>query len=159
MVIKKDFRNYSSIAVTVNTRSHSYQKMRETSQGVPRGRGRNDTPPIVAGFIEGLLAPILELFSALILSAAQSSSTSFFSTGIIASDALVLLLVDFTRNVIIGSSRSQFAVGNIVGNVFGLLIFGGVVLQDSGEAIVESVFLTAALLVSFLLSVYLTLRD
>lgn len=123
---------------------------------MPGHGGQSDTPPIIGGFIVGLLAPVFELIGSLMWSAFRSAAPDIWGTGILLSGAVIIVVVDLFRNVIIGLSRSEFAVGNVFGSIIGLILFGGVIFQDSGEAFFESVLLTLALTGSFVLSLYLT---
>ncbi len=119
-----------------------------------------DYPPIILGFIEGLMAPILEVLIVMLLLVGsliqQATNVNSPNIPLMAS---IFLIVDFVRNIIIGLSRSQFAVGNAIGNFLGLWLFLGVIGSVSPEAATNSILLAVALFFSLGISVYLYIRN
>lgn len=115
-----------------------------------------NTPPIIAGFVEGLLAPVSELIAAVLLTAGfQISQTTGGSSSFLALGAAIFLAIDFIRNIALGLSHSQFAIGSVAGNIFGIWIFYTAVASISQDAATESLLLTLALVISFIVGLVL----
>ena len=113
----------------------------------------------VSGIVEGMVAPLLELLSSLLFSASLKVSESASGpTWYLGTIVVIVIIADFVRNVLLGVSRSQFALGNIFGNIAGLFIFFGVINSISKEAASESLLLTIALIASYGLGVYIYWR-
>jgi len=117
-------------------------------------------PVIVTGFIEGLFAPVSEL----ILSVFITTGYLFLDimrSGIGASNIFnimsltfgLIILIDFIRNIIIALMANQFAIGNIIGNFFGLFIFYGAISAASPESAYTSVFGTTIMSLSLIIGI------
>jgi hypothetical protein len=115
----------------------------------------SDYPPIVAGFVEGLLAPIFELVFCVLVTALNAVSSATGSPNLALFVAL-LSIMDIVRNIALGLSHSQFAIGNAVGNVFGLFLFYGAISSVSNEAANNSLLLTVILVVSLVIGIVIT---
>jgi hypothetical protein len=116
----------------------------------------NNYPPIVAGFIEGLFAPVVELVVGVIitsLTAASSAMGALNMTGLIA----LISIVDILRNILSCLLHTQFAIGNVMGNIFGIVFFYGAISYVSSEAANSSLLLTIILAISLLVGVVITI--
>lgn len=82
----------------------------------------NKEPPIIAGFIEGLLAPVFELLFCVVITALNAVSSTMGSPNLLGFVAL-LSIIDVVRNIGLGLSKSQFATGHLIGSIFGILLF------------------------------------
>lgn len=103
-------------------------------------------PPIIAGFLEGLVAPVVELVVVSIISAFIRAANSINAPSTPLWLLLVgFLLVDYVRNVIVGLVGGSFAIGSLAGNILGLILFYNVVSVVSQEAATDSLLLTIAL--------------
>jgi hypothetical protein len=116
----------------------------------------SNTPPIVAGFIEGLLAPLSELLIGIIITALNAVNSAMGSPNLSGFIALISI-VDFVRNILLGLSASQFALGNLIGNIFGIVLFYGLISSVSSEAANYSMLLTIILAISWGVGAYLWL--
>jgi hypothetical protein len=115
-------------------------------------RHGQSAPAFIAGFVEGLLAPVFELVVVVILSAFAQAGQGL-STGAPPFYLFLALLfiIDLVRSVAIGLSHSEFAVGNVIGNVFGIYIFYSSLSTVSAQAANDSLIFTVAMVVSFVL--------
>jgi hypothetical protein len=118
-------------------------------------RGSN-TPPIVAGFIEGLLAPLVELVSGVMVTALNAVGSAMGSTNLSGFVALISI-ADFVRNILLGLSASQFALGNLIGNILGIVLFYGSINSVSSEAANYSLLLAVILTISWVVGACLWL--
>lgn len=123
----------------------------------------NRTPAIFVGFGEGFLAPIVELVVGVLIGATLLvSETVSSATGTanipnnIGLTFTIIASVDIIRNIIISFSHSQFAIGNIAGNICGLFLFYGSISVVSPESANSSVFWTIIMLISLIIGVFLT---
>lgn len=116
----------------------------------------SDAPPIVAGFFEGLFAPVLEVIFDVILTAFSKVSST---TGAwIVLFAVLLFVMDIVRNVLLGLKHNQFAIGNLAGNICGLFLFYGTISSISSEAANNSILLTAILASSLVIGIIIYVR-
>lgn len=121
------------------------------------------TPAIVAGFAEGFLAPVVELLAGILIGASLLiSDTMSSATGTPSlSNNLTLIFtiiacVDILRNIFVSFSHTQFAIGNVAGNVFGLFVFYGAIGVVSPESANSSLFWTIVMLVSLIIGIIVT---
>jgi len=121
------------------------------------------TPAIVLGFAEGFLAPVIELVAGIMIGAFLLVSSSIgAATGIPSLSNYTSLIfttiacVDILRNIFASLMHAQFAIGNVVGNVFGLLIFYGAIRVISPESANSSIFWTIVMLLSLIIGICLT---
>jgi uncharacterized membrane protein YdjX (TVP38/TMEM64 family) len=70
---------------------------------------------------------------------------------------VLISIVDFVRNILLGLSASQFALGNLIGNIFGIVLFYGLISSVSSEAANYSLLLTIILAISWGVGAYLWL--
>lgn len=116
----------------------------------------NRTPPIIAGFIEGLMLPVVELMlTVLFLAGIKVVETANEDSSFLILTFIILGIADFARNILIGISTNQFATGSFIGNVFGLILFYSAISSVSQEAATQSVLLTIVLGISLGVGVYL----
>ena len=71
---------------------------------------------------------------------------------------MAILTIDLIKNIGIGISRSDFAKGNLLGDLIGLLIFLQTISIIFPEAADESVIMTVVLFLSLVLSAVLVGR-
>jgi hypothetical protein len=123
----------------------------------------NRTPAIIVGFGEGFFAPIVELLVGVLIGATLLvSDTVSSATGAanisnnIALTFTIIASVDILRNIIISFSHSQFAVGNIAGNICGLFLFYGSISVISPESVNSSIFWTIIMLISLIIGIFIT---
>jgi hypothetical protein len=123
----------------------------------------NRTPAFIVGFGEGLFAPIVELLVGVLIGATLLvSDTVSSATGAanisnnIALTFTIIASVDILRNIIISFSHSQFAVGNIAGNICGLFLFYGSISVISPESVNSSIFWTIIMLISLIIGIFIT---
>ena len=69
----------------------------------------------------------------------------------------IIVTVDILRNIISSLSHTQFAVGNVIGNIFGLFVFYGAISVVSPESANSSLFWTIVMFVSLIVGILLTL--
>lgn len=117
---------------------------------------KNEYPPIVAGFIEGLLAPVFELIIDVFITALNSVSSATGAPNFLWFIAL-FSIIDIVRNIIVCLSHSQFAIGNVIGNILGIVLFYGAISSVSQEAANSSLLLTIILTVSLIIGIVLTI--
>lgn len=116
---------------------------------------QQETPPIVAGFIEGLVLPLVELvFSVFILASTQLVESLDGDPTFVILLFLMVGIADFTRNIVIGLRFNQFAIGNLIGSFFGLWLFYSLVATVSEEAASHAVWLTVVLAASLGAGIY-----
>ena len=109
-----------------------------------------------AGLGQGIVAPLFELIGSIMISASLKAAESVEGTsGYITSMIVIVTLADFARNILLGFSRTQFALGNLVGNIIGLILFFGAISSISQDAAAESLLLAIALIVSYALGLYI----
>jgi len=121
--------------------------------------GRNNYPPVVGGFIEGLLAPIIELVIDVFVTGLNSISSAAGAANVFWFIVL-FSIIDLLRNVIACSLHTQFAIGNIFGNIFGIFLFYEAIGAVSSEAANYSLPLTIILAISLITGVFITVwRD
>jgi len=121
------------------------------------------TPAIILGFVEGFLAPVFELVIGILIGASLLVSSSMSSaTGTPSLSNYISLIftiiagVDILRNIFASLMHTQFAIGNVVGNVFGLFIFYGAIHVVSPESANSSMFWTIVMLFSLIIGICLT---
>lgn len=121
------------------------------------------TPAIILGFAEGFLAPVIELVvgimigATLLISDTMSSTTGTSSlSNYITLIFTIIACVDILRNIIISLSHTQFAIGNVAGNIVGLFIFYGAIHVVSLESANSSLFWTIVMLLSLIIGTCLT---
>jgi hypothetical protein len=122
---------------------------------MPRKRN-SDSPPIVAGFIEGLFAPVFELIFAVFATALNSVSTVTGAPNMGLFFA-VFGILDLTRSVLACLAHTQFAIGNVIGNFFGIWLFYGAIKDVSQEAANSSFLLTVILAISLIIGFAITI--
>jgi len=110
-------------------------------------------PRIVSGFIEGLLSPVLELIFGVFVTALNSISSSAAASSMVGFIALFSVM-DVLRNVLACYFHSQFAIGNVLGNVLGILLFYGAIKTISPEAATSSLPLTIILIISLIMGIF-----
>jgi hypothetical protein len=115
-----------------------------------------NTPPIIAGFIEGLLAPVVELIIAVMVTALNAVNSATGSPDITWFIALFSIM-EILRSIFACILHTEFAIGNVIGNVFGIIIFYGAVSTISSEAANSSLLLTIILIISLILGIFLTI--
>lgn len=84
-------------------------------------RSRGKTPIIIVGFGEGLVSPVIELlisglitaFSAVSSATGAPNLTWFF---------VVFATIDLLRNIAGCLLHTQYAIGHVVGSIFGIAI-------------------------------------
>ena len=124
----------------------------------------NRTPAMFAGFVEGLFAPVIELVVGVLISAtlfisdamSSASGTPSMSNNIALAFTLIAT-VDIIRNLIISYTHSQFALGNIIGNICGLFLFYGAINAVSPESANSSLLWTIVMLASLILGIFVTI--
>lgn len=123
----------------------------------------NRPPAIIAGFTEGLFAPVVELVvgfmigAVLLVSDTMSSATGTPNmSNSLNLVFIVISIVDILRNIFVSLSHSQFALGNVAGNVVGLFIFYGAISTVSPESANSSLLWTIVLLISLIVGIALT---
>jgi|SRR3989304_965193 len=115
------------------------------------GIGRQEYPVFIAGLVQGVSLPVIEMLVAILASAGTLvvfSSTVNPSLTLLLTFA-VLLGLDLTRNITIGLSHSRFAKGNIIGNIFGLVLFYAAINTIAPHAAALSLLFTGVLAMSF----------
>jgi hypothetical protein len=71
----------------------------------------------------------------------------------------IIIVIDFARNILIGLSHSQFALGNVVGNILGIIIFFPALSNTSPAVAGHSVLLAIALVASYGIGIYFYFRS
>ncbi len=119
--------------------------------------------PILAGFVEGLFAPVIELVVGVMIGAVLFVSDTMSSvagtpsmSNTIALTFTLIAIVDIIRNIVVSFLHSQFAIGNVAGNILGLFIFYSAISTVSPESANSSVFWTAIMLVSLIIGIVAT---
>lgn len=115
-------------------------------------RYRNNTPLFIVGLGEGLVAPIVELLISGLVTAinAISSATGIPSfTWFIA----LFLLIDLARNILGCLWHTQYAIGHIIGSIFGIILCYGTVSLVNKEIANSSLLTTAILTISLAIGV------
>ena len=112
-------------------------------------------PPIVGGFIEGLLAPFIELIIVVFATAVNSISSASGAINMLWFFAL-FSIIDLLRNVLLCWLFTQFAKGNVIGNILGIFLFYEAINSVSPEAANYSLALTIILTFSLITGVFIT---
>jgi hypothetical protein len=116
----------------------------------------------VLGFAEGLFSPVVELVVGIlvgvgvVIASALSSAGAPNMAGYITLIFVVVVLVDILRNIISSFRHSAFAFGNVVGDVFGLVIFYQAIRFVSPESADYSLFWTGVMVVSLIIGCVVT---
>ncbi len=118
-------------------------------------------PPVLVGFGQGLVAPLLELIASVLISTSLKTAETINASSSMYMYAItgIVILIDFVRNILLGLSRSEFALGNLIGNIIGIIIFYAAIASISQEAATQSILLTITLGVSYAVGLYLYLKD
>lgn len=116
----------------------------------------NDYPPIVAGFIEGSFAPVVELVVGVMITSLTAVSSAMGAPNMVGLIALVSI-VDILRNTLSRLLHTQFAMENVIGNIFGIVFFYSAIGYVSPEAANSSLLLTMILAISLLVGVIITI--
>ncbi len=125
-----------------------------------RGIGRQEYLLIIAGFVQGISLPVIEM----IVAALVSAGTLFFAQETVGSFStllltfMILLTFDLIRNVSIALFSPQLAKGNIIGNVLGILIFYASVNSISQEAAIVSLLFTSVFAASLIIGIIIYSR-
>jgi hypothetical protein len=114
------------------------------------------TPPIVLGFAEGLIAPVVELVIGVWVTALTAIGSAMGTPNVTGFIAL-FSIVDVLRNIIACLLHTQFAIGNVIGNIFGIFLFYGSISSLSSEAANSSLLLTIILTISLIVGVCITI--
>ncbi len=125
---------------------------------------RRSTPsPFIAGFAEGFFSPVLELVFGILIGAAltvgEEASSATGTLNPLPNFTLIFTVVsviDIIRNIGSSLAHSSLAMGNVVGNIFGLFIFYGAISAVSQESATSSVFWTAIMAISLVAGIILT---
>ncbi len=124
------------------------------------GLSRQEYPLFIAGLVQGVSLPVIEMLVAVLASA---GTQVFFRSTIDPSLTLqltvaVLLALDLSRNIVIGLSHSRFAKGNIIGNTFGLGLFYATIHAITPAAAAMSLLFTGVLAISFAIGLVMYTR-
>ena len=112
-----------------------------------------DYQRIVSGFIEGLLAPVLELIFGVLVTALNSISPATGASSMVWFIAL-FAIIDILRNVVACYFRAKFALGNVFGDILGILLLYWAIKKVSPEASTSSLPLTIILIISLIMGVF-----
>jgi hypothetical protein len=116
---------------------------------------RINYPPIIEGFTEGLFAPLFELIVDVFVTALNSISSATGASSMVWFIALFSIM-DVLRNAVVCYFHSQFAIGNVFGNILGILLFYGAIKTVSPEAATSSLLLTIILVISLIIGIFVT---
>ena len=131
--------------------------MRGDSENLMSNRG---DPPFIVGLGQGIVAPLLELVASVILSASFKISENLGgSPWYLFAIVAIVVIVDFVRNILLGLSHSEFALGNLIGNIIGIILFYAAISSISQEAATQSILLLVALVGSYIVGVILYFRS
>lgn len=125
---------------------------------------RGSVPRFVGGLIEGFFAPVVELVVGVLIGASITiSDTMSSATGTqnvspnISLIFTVIAVVDILRNIISCLFHTQWAIGNVIGNIFGLFVFYNAISFVSPESADSALFWTIVMTASLVIGVVITI--